>query len=44
MAADRLTKPLIAANFEVFVKINRVKDKKNLLTLIKREEKPKKIF
>ena len=41
MAADGLTKPLTAANFEVFVKMTGVEDKKDLLALIEREEELK---
>lgn len=32
---DGLTKPLTIANFEAFVKITEVKDKEDLLALIK---------
>ncbi|MCJ1349687.1 hypothetical protein MMC31_007928, partial [Peltigera leucophlebia] len=38
MAADGLTKPLTTANFEVFVGMTGIKDKKDLLALIKKEE------
>lgn len=42
MIANRLIKLLIAINFEVFVKIIKVNNKKDFLILIKKEEKPKK--
>lgn len=38
MAADGLTKPLTTANFEVFVGMTGIEDKKDLLALIKKEE------
>lgn len=42
MVVNRFIKPLIAANFEVFVKITKVEDKKNLLVLIKWKKELKK--
>ncbi|MCJ1348707.1 hypothetical protein MMC31_006940, partial [Peltigera leucophlebia] len=38
MAADDLTNSLITANFEVFMGMTGIKDKKDLLALIKKEE------
>lgn len=44
MAVDGLTKPLTATNFEVFVKITGVENKKDFLALIEREKELKKIL
>lgn len=44
MAANEFTKPLIAANSKVFVKMTKVMNKKDFLALIEREEKLKEIF
>lgn len=44
MTVDKLTKLLKVTNFEVFIKITRVENKKDLLALIKREEELKKIL
>lgn len=44
MGANRLNKPLISANFKVFIKMTRVKDKKDFLALIERKKELKNIF
>lgn len=44
MVVDKLNKLLIAANFKTFVKITRVENKMNILALVKKEEKLKKIL
>ena len=41
MAAGGLTKPLIAANFKVFIKMTRVENKKDFLALIERQKELK---
>lgn len=44
MVVDGLTKLLTATNFEVFVTMTGVEDKKTLLALIKRKKNRKKIL
>lgn len=44
IALNRLIKLLTITNFQVFVKITKIKEKKNLLAWIKKKKKPKKIF
>lgn len=41
MIADGLTKLFTATNFEVFIKMTKIKNKKDLLALIKRKKELK---